>query len=820
MAAPASSPPPDRPAPAPRLPIVAGACGVDAGAPDPPALFAYDRESGPFRRPPPADACDVRTVNVNAAEEAILAAPRGRPGEEEVRPWDRKAAPARLDEVARRFALSRAERALLAKNGFVVPARLAFPSYAAAFHEIYQSEMPLYVSVDSVLHAVFRGNDSVLAALEDRRLAKLLGGALASMACALPDAAAGYPEEAARDLDVYLTVARSLLADAAVPAVFEGDAKIAAALTAAARDARGMARVDLFGRERFVDWSAYAPRGHYAEPERAPYFRAAMWLSRLELNLVSRSSRSSAATDLADPRETPREAVDALALADLADRAGALDAVRALDQAFATFAGKREDVSLDQLHALRKKAGIAALTEPRAFDRLKEAIGEGFQRTTKLHYMPEGTTTLPAIATLLGPRVVADSVATQPLVEPNTPDRHVVGAADMAYALGQDRARAYVGGEIDRFPVLAARLEDARAAARAPAGAADLYSLWYRGVLALADRPSGALPSFMRGEPFADLRLGSTIAAFGQLRHNAVLVAGQGYDQGGCAIPDAFLDPAPAVYDALAAYADRGAEAAGVIDPDGRSRAKVYFEKLGRTLRVLSAISRDELSGKPLSAEARRFLSLVIEMKPGSSAGPPSYDGWYFDLFPSVDDALARPDFIADYFTSGYEQVVAYAGASLPRLGVFVIDEGGAPRVTVGPVARGYEVHGPLTKRLDDEAASKLSKVEDPWNASFTAPAPAEPEVTLTLDTDPQTVDPIVTLTARRAIAQVTVELLDHHRRPLQSITRAVPAGKSTLRFRRPQEGKPAEVMHLAAGGAHAWKEITWFEMSMELGKK
>jgi hypothetical protein len=590
---------------------------------------------------------------------------------------------------------------------------------------------------------------------------------------------------------------------------------------AAAREAKAMSKVDLFGRERLVDFTMYTPRGHYTEDSGlVPYFRAAMWLSRLELNLVSRSSRSSAVTEVADPRETPREAVDALALADLVARAGAAEGVRAMERAFATFAGKREDVSIDQLAALRGKAGIASLKEPRVFERFKEALGDAYQRTTKLHYMPEGTTTLPAIATLVGPRVVADSAATQPLVEPSTPARHVIGAADMGYVLGHDRAKAYLGADLGRFPVLDAKLVEARAIARAPHAGEDLYGLWYRAVLGLAERPAGALPSYMNGEAFADLRLGSTVAAFGQLRHNAVLFAGQGYDEGGCEIPDAFVEPAPAVYEALVAYAERGAAAAAEIDPRDLARARPYFEKLAKTLRVLAAISRDELSGKPLSEDEKRFLSMVVEMHPGSSAGPPTYTGWYFDLFPATDDALARADFIADYFTSGYEHVVAYAGATAPRLGVFVVDSGGAPRVVVGPVSRGYEVHGPLDKRLDDEAATRLAKVEEPWAASYAVPAVPEPDVTINVFDDDKVNLPVAEIDAPSALGSVTLELLDHHRRPIQSVTRAAGKGKTRIVFKKLKEDRPMEAVHVAAKGAHAWVEMRWYGGTIELGKK
>ena len=49
-----------------------GRLAADAGADEPQAR--RDPDEGPFRRPPPRDACDVREVNVNAAAQAILAA--------------------------------------------------------------------------------------------------------------------------------------------------------------------------------------------------------------------------------------------------------------------------------------------------------------------------------------------------------------------------------------------------------------------------------------------------------------------------------------------------------------------------------------------------------------------------------------------------------------------------------------------------------------------------------------------------------------------------------------------------------------------------
>lgn len=813
-------PPPVAPPPATTLaltptPAVSAACPAaappDAGAPE----YFEDERSAREKPERAGDLCGTSESNLARAMDAV-AKGAGKGNVVSAAPWDKRSKPAQLDRVAKRFNLDKKEQDALARSGFVVPARLTFPSYSHAFHEIYQSEMPLYVSVDAILHAVYIGNDRTLERVEQRRLAPLLGRTLAALHCTLPKVAPSYPPEVARDLDVYLTVARSLLDERPVSAAFEGSDAEATSLVKRALDAASLAVVPLFGRDRYVDFTMFTPRGHYTRsPDLTRYFRAATWLARVELNLVSRSSRSSASTDAADPRETPREAIDALALADLAERAGAMDAIRAMDAAWSAFAGIREDVPLDHLASIRSRAAIADLRAPDAFDQLKAAIGQGYTRTTRLHFMPKGTRELPVIATLLGPRVVADAAATQALVEPVTPGRHVVHAAEMAYALGLDRAKAHLGGEIAAHPLLAQNLDKARQITRTPRSSNDLYSAWLGAALALAERPSGALPSFMKTEAFADMRVGSAIAAFAQLKHNTVLIAGNAYDQGGCEIPDGYVEPAPAVYRALVAYAERGLAAAKVFDPKDEARSFEYFTRTAKILRALGSIAASELEGRALSADEQRFLSMILEMTMGATSAPPTYTGWYFDLFPTRTDALAGADFIADYFTSGEKGVISYVGASAPRLGVFVVDTNGSPRVVVGPVARAYEHQGPLAKRLDDESAKELRDVSDPWAASYTLPAPPPVPVSVTFSDLNSGIE--VTIHAGADQRAITIEALDHHRRVLQAITRSAPKGKTTLTLRPASKARPIEAFHVHAGAAHGFTELKMEGTSIDL---
>ncbi|HUJ57131.1 MAG TPA: DUF3160 domain-containing protein [Kofleriaceae bacterium] len=746
------------------------------------------REREPAARPA-AMGCAVAEGNVLFDEAAIQRAPDTAPPHAAAA-WDHKTPPRYLDRIRRRFDLRADELDRLDKLGVAVPARLAQPSYVFAYHEIFQSELPVYISADSIFHAIFASHDSILAALETGRLAPTLAEALDEMHCALPTA--GLPDDTTRDLDTYLVVARTLLSGEPVASALGDDAveHDAAALVAKATAASELAQVQLFGRDRMIDFTQFTPRGHYADSEDLQrYFRAAMWTSRLEFNLVSRSSRSS--VTIADPRETPREALDALALADLASSTGAARHVAQIDQAWAVLAGRREDVSLDQLASFH----IAA-TDPDAFAKLKAAIGGGFRRTTRMHVMPEGTRDLPVIATLLGPRVVPDATALMPLVKSAVPDRETAGIADVAYALGFAPARRFLAGELAKYPTLDHQLDVSRGQLAAITAGDDLYSAWLVAIRALAHPARGALPSFVATDTGADLRMNTIAAAYGQLKHNYVLVAGQTYADFGCNIPEGYVEPAPDAYAALIAYAERGSRAAALLDPSDTTHVKAYFDRTAAVLHILQTIVADELAGRPLTTSEQHWLGQVAELSviddPGMTGHPPSYEGWYFDLFFQTEaDGMRGADFIADYLTS--ETGIAYVGATGPRLGVFVVDAGGAPRAFVGPVARAYEVHGPLAARLTDQTAPSAPGLAEPWAASYTLPAPPEPS--FKLEHDMATSELVFTSDAALGRAKITV--LDHHRHPLRTLDVTLGAGETRVGL---GSKKPLEALYLEIG--------------------
>jgi hypothetical protein len=765
-------------------------------------------ESNPFcdtaERPPnPKDLCFVANTNISRAERearalasapapvAALASRAPAPASTEARAplpapmpaqtWDRKTTPRYLDKIDAHLHLTDAERKKLDANGFVVLDRLPYQSYAAAFHDVFQEQLPVYVGVDPILHAVARETELVLEKVERARLLPAMKRMLGKLRGTLAASRGRYARETLEDLDTYLGVPWALLQmrdgearpDASLSVVGQDPVTLRSFVELAADADAGLTEVVLFGRTRVMDASQFTPRGHYvgatygeAEPL-GPYFRATMWLSRTEMNLVSRSSASSSPS--LDPAETPREATVALALADLVARSGASAELALFEEIYGAFAGAREDVSLPELSRLAREAGIRpGGADAEASAKLRAVIGDRYERKARTHFAAEGTVRLPVIATLLGPRVVPDVAPLTRVVHDAVPLRYELSGADVAYLLGHDRATHHLASDLRAFPSLGAALGVGRAElAREAATKPDVYGSWLRAILALGQPLPALAPSYMRSDAYQDFRMSSALVGYGQLRHAYALLAAQGYDAYGCEIPDGWVEPLPAFWDALLAHVRNVSRLA-----PGSTRAKE------RVIGMLRDIAAAEARGASLSEPQKRWLGMVSENIPkdgyggGDSGGPPKWTGWYFDLFEDRENgATLGTGFIADYMTLTNVGKVKYVGAEGPRLGVFVVDSGGGPRAMVGPVAKGYEAETPIAEpRLNDETAQDREPKTAPWRASFAegvAPPPAiglEGLVTTCDDGDAsRPLEVRATLRADVPLGKVSVTLRDHH---------------------------------------------------------
>ena len=156
---------------------------------------------------------------------------------------------------------------------------------------VWRNDLPLFISTDAILHALGRSYDRIIKDVELGLLIDRLSALLTEMHNRLAELDAKYSPHPQmhpmlRDVDVYLTVARTLLGHDVTPHYPENVFEIDGVLALIAQES--LASYDLFAETcRQIDFSQFTPRGHYTESDTLQqYFRAMMWLGRTELYLL------------------------------------------------------------------------------------------------------------------------------------------------------------------------------------------------------------------------------------------------------------------------------------------------------------------------------------------------------------------------------------------------------------------------------------------------------------------------------------------------------------------------------------------------------
>src|SRR5690606_12549936 len=82
------------------------------------------------------------------------------------------------DSISQKFSLTDYEKSLINKHGFMVTERLNYYTFMQAFWDVYNKDLPVYISSDAILHALHYTFDRILIDLEYRILIPHLDSAL------------------------------------------------------------------------------------------------------------------------------------------------------------------------------------------------------------------------------------------------------------------------------------------------------------------------------------------------------------------------------------------------------------------------------------------------------------------------------------------------------------------------------------------------------------------------------------------------------------------------------------------------------------------
>jgi hypothetical protein len=611
------------------------------------------------------------------------------------------------------LALDDDEMAVLARNGFVLSDRKAFPNFLMAYAEVYRNDLPVYVSADSILHALHKSYDAMLREVERTILAPLLGTVLQDLRKRL--ATQSGDARSRKDLDLHLAVALSLLRDEPVAPVAGASRSDVAAWYQRARGQQGMSDEALFGSPRVVDFSQFTPRGHYTESESLQrYFRATIWLGQVDFRMLSTTCEGERVVDR-------RQLAAALLLFTLV-RGPVRERWEALDTLVTAFTAERDAMDLRDLGWLAEDLGVAGPAGLRRIPdtRLVEALSRAPRPRVVGHPLAAcGAKPLapPISFAFLPQRYTPESEVMTRVTHDRIPEkRFLPSTLDVAFAaFGNDQAAELLAPEIDEWGYSDALLS-ARRAFTLPTDHG-FYRGWLEAIRALSVQEGEIeeLPSVARTDAWGRRLLNTQLASWAELRRDTILYAKPSYGSILCEYPDGYVDPYPAFFERMTNVAAVGLRLADQVekpkpveDPEDTfdsslaGRMRRYFVRLEEISTALGEMAHLERQGKPLREDHVEFLNRAVSAS--SICGGFVTDGWYADLFFDQGTSTEFKPTIADVHTdpNGPARVL-HVATGAPRLMYVTVDSAGDRTTFVGPVSSYFEKVGAGLKRWTDE---------------------------------------------------------------------------------------------------------------------
>jgi hypothetical protein len=552
------------------------------------------------------------------------------------------------------------------------------------------------------------------------------------------------------DVDLYLTVARNLIAsggvidaDLAVDSHFGQNDRVREILSLIdSRQSQYPGETQptqLYGGQRYVDYSQFRPRAHYAKVHALRgYFQCSMWLSRVDCGWsVMESSQ-----ELANETDVERELGNAVLLAQLLRDPDALSWLQQIDALLGLLVGAGDGLSaLGLVRALQDQGIASDLTRFDTsinFDELRIKVakeGHGLERI-RSRVVISNPDDAPSVMTpqrfqVFGQRFTVDSAVLSNVVydavvfENRKVRRMLPTGLDVIASLGNNAA----------FPLLESELADYHYASNLAACRdfveqqssefwdSSLYNIWLNCIRSLNDDMTQHphAPEVMKTHMWQRKQLQTQLAAWSELRHDMLLYAKQSYTGGpGCEYPTGYVEPYPEFYEELESFADQAATMMRELEPASLRRKPwereistksivEFFERCSTVYRKLKTLARKELAAEEFSKDEQLWLKQTISRF--MISGPPSYSGWYCDLYyRKIWDVEKWCPTVTDVHTDPQSNTVLHAAVGNPRFCVVAIDSERDRSVFVGPIYSYFEFLRPSPQRLDDGTWREMIK--------------------------------------------------------------------------------------------------------------
>ena len=642
-----------------------------------------------------------------------------------------------LDLIQGAYSFTDDQLASYEANGFVTASTITFPTVFSAYKDIFANDLPVYISVDSMLDALHLSFDRILMDIEENILIARLDEMLTAMDSHLGGMTAGTPEEtqAFDDAAMWICTARSLLEGSKVACSRNVDDTVNLFLQYVA-DLK-LVPVVIFGAEVKEDFSQFKPRGHYTKSEALKkYFRSMMWIQRIGMNFI----------------KYQRHAVVATTLTNIAHNSEALEPWGVINSSIEAIVGLSDSLNLPGMKALMDAEGITdpqQLNDEATFEAFVLAAIESGAGKQLINSMiltsnptdPAGFTPIPPAFHFMGQRFIVDSFVFTNVVYDRVASRFMPSPLDAMFVLGNRATVPLLMDEIEshNYQANLAALDYLVSRYDIDFWSDNQYNHWLQALMVIDEDTTGnEYPTVMRSETWDKRMLNTQLASWAHLRHDTILYAKQSYTGEICEYPDAWVDPYPAFFEQLVAYADFTLEAfegLGIFDFVGEwregdeqafygSMVRYYLQNLKQNMTMLADIARAELAQQRLTDTQLEFVKKLVRAE--GMCGGPAYTGWYTDIIYNYADENAEvfDPTIADVHTNpNGAGSVLHVGVGTPELMLISVQTDCGVTAYVGPAMSYHEmVKDGLDRLTDEQWKEMLGQEPQPrpaWTEAF-----------------------------------------------------------------------------------------------------
>ncbi|MFC2130750.1 DUF3160 domain-containing protein [Bacteroidota bacterium] len=647
-----------------------------------------------------------------------------------------------LDSVSEKYGLTDTELELLTEHNFVVTERKNYRYFYKAMDDIWQKDLPLFVTSDLILDAFHMSYDVILRNIERYILIPKLNKLLTNMHNALPIYASQNPalpemQEKINDIDVYLTVARNLLKDSTYTPVFDDNIEEINKILEMIEGEKPLSYPLFSSTPKKLDFSQFTPRGHYTlSKDLKAYFKSMIWLGRTELYLIAPVE-----PDAGEPKQKPediqRQIIDATIIYQLITKNNLIDEYETIDKIIESMVGISDNVQLHHIGELMLEANINDPAELLNMDKVElfqEILSTKEYSEQKIlsqilmsnPFVKEQIKPASAFL-LLGQRFLIDSYVCANVVydriiyDDMKMRRMLPSVYDVLFTLGNDPASEFLKNGLEEY-----KYSKNLAALRLLIDSYgenywenSIYNLWLNAIRKL-NTPNGSirqvLPKLMQTAAWWQKSMNTQLASWAQLRHDNILYGKQSYTGGvSCSYPHIFVEPVPDFFKAMSKLCRRSYDLLKpyIEDEDIKdhwyiSRIKDYLLNFDTLCTYFETIAEKEITGTALTDEESEFLNNAYYLFTPCGGGGEL--GWMRDLYLQDPFDFDQYHVVADIHTAPSDEFgspvgwVKHVGTGPVNLGIFIVNNwDGNPTAYCGPVLSFYEYTSLNFKRLNDD---------------------------------------------------------------------------------------------------------------------